>query len=710
MSSNWNDIRPVPNHETHSIYKTLAVCVLLMLAIGLVFGQTVHHEFLNFDDDAYVFKNPQVVRGLTTEGIEWAFTHVHANNWHPLTSISHMIDSQFYGLNPWGHHLTNVLLHGANAILLFLVLLRMTGRFWPSAFVAMVFAVHPLRAESVAWVSERKDVLSGLFFMLTLGAYVEYTRRPSKLTWYITVIVLFALGLMAKPMLVTLPVVMLLLDYWPLGRMASSAAEDGQTNHKSRVSLPVHLVLEKLPLLALVVASCVATLLAQRESRVPLDFIPMTWRLGNAIVSYVAYIGQLFYPLGLAVYYPHPGATLPAWRILGASLILLGITIGAFAARRRNSYLWVGWLWYLVTLVPVIGLVQVGSQAMADRYTYLTQIGLVIAVTWYFNHVQRSLRQPHWVGGVASVLIVSVLIGLAWRQVSFWRDDYTLWAHTLASTSRNAVAHNNLGNALAAMGRNDEAMEQYQKSLEIVPNFAEAHWNLGNIFTNEGRIDESIIHFKKALDVQPDYAAAHNNLGNALVAQGKFDEAVIHFKRAIELKPDYPEAHWNLANAFAAMGKNDEAMEQYQKSLEIVPNFAEAHCHLGNVLVREHRGNEAVIQFQKALELKPDFVEAQNNLAWLLSTWPEASSRNGSEAVILAQRAVTLSGGGEPGALDTLAAAYAEAGRFPEAIETARKAIEIAKQQKRQSLVAALKSRLSLYEAGIPYHEKAATW
>ena len=392
-------------HGIQNPASVLAVCVFLFLAILLVFGQTLRHEFVNYDDIEYVYKNAQVVRGVTAEGIGWAFTHAHAANWHPLTWISHMLDCQLYGLEPWGHHLTSLLLHAATAILLFLVLLRMTGDLWPCAFVAAVFAIHPLRVESVAWVAERKDVLSGFFFVLTIGAYVNSLRRPFSLARYLPVIVLFALGLMSKPMLVTLPVVLLLLDYWPLGRVPDCGNASGS-------SKPLHLLIEKLPLFALVLLSCGVTLWAQRGAGAmeALKHLPLDWRLGNAAVATVAYLGQLFYPAHLAVYYPHPGFDLPAWKILGASLVLIGVTAGAWVWRRKHPYLLVGWLWYLVMLLPVIGLVQVGNQAMADRYTYLPQIGVAIGLSWGIAQVTRTwTAQRPWIPGLAALLIVPIL-------------------------------------------------------------------------------------------------------------------------------------------------------------------------------------------------------------------------------------------------------------------------------------------------------------
>jgi tetratricopeptide (TPR) repeat protein len=521
---------------THNTYAVAAVCGFLLLAVALVFGQTVGYEFVNYDDNSYVYENPEVAHGLTGRGIAWAFTAVHFNNWHPLTTLSHMLDCQLYGLHAGGHHLTSVLLHASVAILLFLVLLRITGDLWPSAFVAAVFAIHPLRAESVAWVAERKDVLSGLFFMVTLWAYAGYARRPFSLGRYLTVVLSFALGLMAKPMLVTLPFVLLLLDYWPLGRIGLPAA-----------GISRRVVVEKLPLLALTAASCVATVIAQSTGVIAIAVDPLPSRVANALVSYMAYIRDLFYPMGLAVLYPYPEGGLPIWKVAASSLAMAGISTAAVVWRRRFPYLFVGWFWYLGMLVPVIGLVRVGLHSMADRYTYLPQIGLCIAVTWGVAQLAVTWRYRLRVYGMVSALAVLVLMGFAWRQTSYWRNSETLWTHTLACTARNFLPHNNLGLALAERGRVDEAIAHFQQAVEIKPDYANAHQNLGVALVGQGQFDAAIVHFRKALELKPDFPdITHNNLGIALARRGQFDEAIAHFRKALELRPDYAEARKNL--------------------------------------------------------------------------------------------------------------------------------------------------------------------
>jgi len=456
------------------------------------------------------------------------------------------------------------------AILLFLVLLRITGDLWPSAFVAAVFAIHPLRAESVAWVAERKDVLSGLFFMLTLWAYAGYARRPFSLGRYLTVVLLFALGLMAKPMLVTLPFVLLLLDYWPLGRIGL---------HTAGISRRV--VVEKLPLLALTAASCVVTFFAQGEAISSVEAIPLSSRIANALVSYLAYIRDIFYPVGLAVLYPYPEGGLPIWKVVASSLAVTGISTAALVWRRRFPYLFVGWFWYVGMLVPVIGLIRVGLHSMADRYTYLPQIGLCIAVTWGVAQLAVSWRYRFRVYGALAALAVLVLIGLAWKQTSYWRDSEALWTRALASTVRNSPAHLNLGLALAGRGQVDAAITHYQKALELKPNSSNAHNNLGLALAQRGQVDEAIANFQKAVEIKPDYANAHQNLGVALEGRGQSDAAIAHYQRALELKPDYPDiTHNNLGSALARRGQLDAAIVHFRKALELRPDYAEARNNL----------------------------------------------------------------------------------------------------------------------------------
>ncbi len=592
------------------------VCLFLAAIIWVVFGQTLRYGFVNYDDNLYVYENLAVTRGLNLKGVEWALTHVVCANWHPLTWVSHMLDCQFYGLNPGGHHFTNVLLHTATAILLFLVLRRMTGFLWRSAFVAAVFAIHPLRVESVAWVAERKDVLSGLFFMLTLWAYTRYvpsgqpsprfgtagkwqvtradstpspvTRHPS--LFYCLVLLFFALGLMSKPMLVTLPFVLLLLDFWPLRRISEFGVRSSELKNTlrpaPRAPQPSTLLLEKLPLFGLAVASCVVTIFAQHEALQSFEKFSLPVRLGNALISCLAYMRQMFWPAGLAVLYPFTvkGAGVSA---VVLSLVLLGgISAGVFILRRRCPCFVTGWLWYLVMLAPVIGIVQVGAQARADRYTYLPQIGLYLLLTWGAADLCAGWRHRRMgLGGLATV-ILAALIFCARAQTACWRNSETLWTHTLACTSDNAIAQNNLGNALLKLGRGDAAIVQFQKALEIKPDFAEAHNNLGNVRFQNGNVDEAIAQYQTALQINPDYAMARYNLGNALVKKGDLDGAIAQFQMALQINPDYAEAHNNLGYALIQKRSMDEAITHFQKALQINPGYADARKNLSNALIQ----------------------------------------------------------------------------------------------------------------------------
>jgi tetratricopeptide (TPR) repeat protein len=544
-----------------------AVGGLLVLAVGLVFSQAAGYAFVDYDDPETVYEHPQVTQGLTGAGVAWAFTHRHVFNWVPLTCISHMLDWQFYGRAAGGHHRTNIVFHAATAVLLWLVLRSMTGRTWPSALAAALFAVHPLRVESVAWVTERKDVLSGLFFVLTLAAYVGYVRHRFSMVRYLGVMALFAMGLMAKPMLLTLPLVLLLLDYWPLRRgverpifPATSSPADSPGRFVGR------LVLEKLPLLLLVAVSSVATL-TQGKALAANDRLSFAWRVCNALISYVLYVGQSLCPRGLAVLYPRADPDLPLWSAAAALVLLAGITAATLLWRRNRPYLLVGWLWYLIMLVPAIGLVQIGIQTRADRFTYLPQIGLCIAAAWGAAELARRWPQRRWVYGLASALVLAVLMGCAWRQASFWRDSEALWAHTLACTPGNAAAHCGLGNALSRRGETGAALAHLRQAVELNPTFAKAHYDLGLVLARQGRTDEAMAQYQAAVEADPTLALAQCNFGNALSRRGRFDAAMVHYRQALEVDPDLVEAHYNLGTALAYRGRIDEALACFQTAL-----------------------------------------------------------------------------------------------------------------------------------------------
>ncbi len=677
---------------------TLAVCGFLVIAVALIYRQTLKYDFVAYDDAGYVRENMVVKVGLTWRGIQAAFTQAGCSNWHPLTWISHMLDCQLYGLWAGGHHLTNVLLHAANAVILFLLLRQLTARLWPSAMVAALFALHPLHVQSVAWVAERKDMLSGLFFLLTLSAYAWYARRPFSLARYLAVMGLFALGLMSKPMLVALPAVLLLLDYWPLERWRSAGGGGRSWTF---------LISEKLPLAALSLASCCVTVVAQQGAIQNGDFVSWPWRIANALVAYASYLVQIFCPLGLAIFYPHPRDALPIWKIVAASLVLAGISAAAFAWRRERPYLFVGWLWYLGTLVPVIGLVQVGEQATADRYTYLTQVGIYVALAWTAADSLCGWRWRTWVYGAAAAASVAAMMACSWRETGYWENSETLFKRALACTTNNVVANANLGQYLADKGRFQEALVPLQEACRLDPNRAAACNNLGNALINLGRSDEGIVFLRKALALDPDYATAHYNLASVLAARKQTDEAIRHFRRALEIQPDYVKCYNNLAKLFSDTGQADAAIACWQAALKIDPEFATAHFNLSAALRGQGRFAEAIAQLREALRLPSDDANRAitlNRLAWMLATTPDASVRNGPEAIVLARQAIDISA---PSELlgNTLAAAYAEAGQFDAAVQTAEEALKLALSRKNKPLADDLRARLNLYKAGVPFRD-----
>jgi tetratricopeptide (TPR) repeat protein len=598
------------NNETQkSSFFTLrregVVCLFLVLTILAVYWQVGNHEFVNYDDNDYITENQHVQAGLTLKSIAWAFTSTHASNWHPLTWLSHMLDCQIYGLHPGCHHFTNVFFHILNSILLFLVFKRMTGAFWKSAFVAALFALHPLHVESVAWASERKDVLSTFFWMLTMGAYILYVKNPG-IKKYLLTVLLFALGLMTKPMLITLPFVLLLLDYWPLGRF-----------NKRSLALP--LVREKIPLFILAAASGIVTFFVQQSGGAvrSLDVLPLFVRISNALVSYISYIVKMILPHNLAVLYPHP-KDFPMWQVTGACLLLVFISFMAVKTFKRRPYFLLGWLWYMGTLVPVIGLVQVGSQAMADRYTYIPLTGIFIIIAWGVFDLAAKWRYKKEGLAAASAILLSILMVVTWFQVGHWTNSIALFKHAINVTENNSVAHNNLGNAFADQGKISEAISHYTEALRIRPKYVLAHNNLGNAFADQGKISEAISHYTEALRIRPKYVLAHNNLGNALADQGKISEAISHYTEALRIRPDYAPAHYNLGNVLAGQSELSEAIKHYAEALRIKPDNALAHNNLGYALAGQGKLSEAIKHYTKALRIRPSFAEAQSNLKEVL--------------------------------------------------------------------------------------------
>jgi tetratricopeptide (TPR) repeat protein len=626
--------------------QTILIYVGLVVLTVFAFEKVRKCDFV-YDDRAYVLENEYVKAGLKRDSIIWVFTHSHVGNWHPLTGITHMLDCQLFGLNPAGHHLTSLLFHTANVLLLFWVLRSMTDAVWPSAFTAALFAVHPLHVESVAWVSERKDVLSGFFWILTMAAYTRYTR-DCNIGRYLLVALTFCLSLMSKPMAVTLPFVLILLDYWPLKRppktsqkseMASGKA--GQNEPRFTDMLASKRIVEKIPLFFLAAAVSAITCLVQKKAGAffGLKSLPVGSRIANALVSYVKYIGKMVWPTKLAVLYPHPLTNLPTLQIMLSLLVLTVATAAVIFLAARHCYLLTGWFWYLGTLVPVIGLVQVGSQAMADRYMYLPSIGINIIIAWGLADLSTSWRNRRVILAASGAVIIVALIICTRLQVRYWRDRISLYAHTVAVTKDNYLMHNSYGSALYDAGRYEEAVAQY----------------------------------KEAIRIEPGYFESHINLGKTILAQKKFQHAADYFRYLITLKPDHLEAN------------------------EILSRI---------LLVDMHDTQSAIKQYYRILEIKPDHIEAFNNLAWIFATTEDENLLNPDEAIKLAEKACILSKGKSAQPLDTLAAAYASSSRFREAVETAEKALKLAEDANEKSLAEEIQERLNLYKSDQPYRAK----
>ncbi|HSA10026.1 MAG TPA: tetratricopeptide repeat protein [Candidatus Paceibacterota bacterium] len=663
------------------------LCLLLALLTVAIFLPVAWQGFVNYDDSDYVTENTHVQGGLKWTNIVWAFTTGHASNWHPLTWLSHMLDSQLFGLNAGGHHLVSVAFHIANALLLFLLLRCMTGALWRSLVVAGLFSLHPLHVESVAWASERKDVLSAFFFLLTIWAYARYAeggmpvaegRRPglevsggqpaSSIAswscgcrlgpgiWYLLALGCFGLGLMSKPMLVTLPFVLVLLDYWPLRRFRCAAVG--------------RLVLEKVPFLLLAAASSVITFIVQRKGGAVSTSLTLGERLANALVSYVRYIGKMLWPKDLSILYPHPGHW-PAWQVVGSAVLLVAVCVVVFLLARRRPYLAVGWLWFCGTLVPVIGLVQVGIQSMADRYTYLPLIGLFIMVAW---GLEELVPERPWRGGVLAIvaaLSLAVCALLTERQIRFWRDSEALFRHAVQVTANNYLAYNNLGFYLNGRGRTSEAMENYRMALKINPAYEDALNNLGYALAGQKKFAEAVPLYEAALRVRPNHAEVHNNLGNALSELGRIDEAIQHYRIVLEQKPEHADAHNNLGIALAMKGKLDEAVPHFYAAIRYKPNYASAHSNLGNALAVQHKLDEAIKEYQTALRLKPEDPQAHNNLGNALAEQGKAE-----EAIDHYREAIRLNAV-NPEAHFNLALALLRLGKREEAINHLTEALRL---------------------------------
>jgi len=738
------------------------ICLVLIFVILTVYWQVREHEFVDFDDDIYIYNNPYIQAGLTRESIAWAFNYAKEVDqktgiWHPLTSLSHILDIQFFGLNADRHHLMNVAFHIVNTLLLLFVFNYMTGKFWPSAFIAALFALHPQHVESVAWASERKDVLSTMFWMLTLITYVYYTKRPSIIR-YILILLAFVLGLMSKPMLVTLPFVLLLLDYWPLQRL----------NFTFQADKPVHLsifrlVIEKIPLFILSAIFCVISYFAQKSSGAvtTTDDFSLKLRIYNVAFAYVEYIKKFFYPVNLSALYPVQSGNLTLFRFLVCLAILVALSV-CFFYWRRHRYLTTGWLWFLGTLVPVIGLVKIGEQSMADRYTYISHIGLAVIVAWGVSELSGRMKYRKAVLWTASLVLLSSFAIMSARQVATWSNSVTLFEHAIKVVPNNWWAHkflantlqrqeqyddaikhfqqvfqikpsldiqHKIGNILLQQGKFDEVIELYQQILppipenagrmnitpeiysklyEVVKTYTEGHFNLAVALEQKGQTDQAIKHFKEVLRIRPDYILAHQQLMELLIGQERFDEVIENCTKLLDANQISGEILTSLGIALLHKDRIDKAVICFEKAIQLEPNnpnVSMAYYHYGDILVSNGYIDEAIENYRQALKTYPEWLDLLNKLAGLLATYNESKYYDPPGAVSLAQKVCEKVNYSVPELLDTLAMAYASDGKFAQAVETAEKAVKAAESAGNNNLALEIRNRLELYKNGKAYHK-----
>ena len=712
----------LPSALRTSRRQTLLICLGLFLLTVAAYWRVGTFSFVNYDDNDYVTENPWVRAGLRWDVIRWAFTTNYANNWHPLTWISHMADYQFFGLNAGAHHLVNLGFHILNTLLLFLVLARATNAAWKSAIVAALFALHPLHIQSVAWVAERKDVLSTFFWLLAMGAYFLYTEK-NRLSYYGAALFFMACGVLSKPMVVTLPAVLLLLDFWPLRRAWSR-----------------RIWVEKIPFFALSFLSSVATYIAQRDNAVvALNDLPFLYRVQNALIAYAAYIYKMFWPVNLAMLYPQP-LKWPVWLLLASFALLAGISWLMLATYKRHPYMLTGWLWYLGTLVPVIGLVQVGSQAYADRYTYVPLTGLFIILVWGIPELFQKARLSPDLPPVLGVLSVGLCICVTGFQLSYWKNSIALFGRAIEITKNNYIAEVNLGASYAEEKNLDEAIAHYEHALKIRPGNENpmADLDYGLALSKKGDLEGAVTRYEQALKIDPHFLKARLNLADALLRLGEKEKAFKHLQVAALLAPEYPNVQYLYATALMREGKKDEAEYHYRQCLKLDDSFFEAHDNLAILLVNQGRiqealdememalqiqpdhfntqynfaailakcgrTQEAIVHYREALRLRPNSIETLYNLASILSTNGNDSLRNGAEAVSLVERAMSLTFRQDAISLNTAAAAYAEVGRFDKAVDLATQALRLAKEEGRDDLANSIKARLALYQQNKPFH------
>ena len=612
--------------NTHlcGINRKLLICLTLVIVIVAVYWNVSRCDFISYDDTSYVLENKQVQAGLTPKSLAWSFNFKENRNsyWHPLTWISHMLDVELYGLDPGRHHLTNVIIHILNTLLLFLLLHRMTGALWRCAFVAALFALHPINVESVAWIAERKNVLSTLWGLLASWSYVGYAKRPG-LFRYLWVALCLALSLLAKPMLVTLPFVFLLLDYWPLRRIELQLPV-----RRSDLAPAVRLIVEKLPMLIL---SALSVYLSAASTRglgnvITLQSVPMMLRTENAVVSYLKYIGKLIWPSDLSIFYPYP-EFIPLWQVMGSLAVLSAITYGTIRALRNHPYLAVGWFWFLGTFMPVIGIVQVGIwQEMADRFAYVPQIGLFVMFAWGISQMVDQWKYKRIVLPSSAAVLLIIFAVTTHIQIRHWSNSITIFEQAIKATSGNAIAHNNLGDSLMKQGRIEEAVRHFRLALQNKPPEPEGvYCNLAIALTARGRIPEAIECYTEALNLNPEYVKAHINLGAVLAREGRINEAINHYSEALRIDPFSEKAHFNLGNALLNQGRIDPAIQHFSNALRINPSFAEAHNSMGLALIQNGKLEEAMLYFRNAAKFKPAYLDAQRNLQLAESIYAKIS-------------------------------------------------------------------------------------
>ena len=687
----------------------ILICVVIAAATLIAYEPIRHNGFVSYDDDTYIMKTPTVTGGITWQSVSQAFTQPHVFMWHPLTTLSYMLDYQLFGLNPLGYHCVNVLIHIVNALLLFLILTNVTGTTWASAFVAAVFALHPLQVESVAWAAERKTVLSGLFWLLTMAAYIGYARKPG-FGRYMLLLFVFGLCIMTKPTVVTLPFVLLLLDYWPLERIGRRRTEDRRRKaeeERQKVSLK-WLIIEKIPLLAMSAALSVITIIAQKGGRViaTLDKIPLDHRIANAFASYIKYIGKLVWPSGLAVFYPPSYSNLlNTTTMIYAFLFILISAISIYAGRRRK-YMAVGWLWFVGTLVPMIGLVQSGFQAMANRYMYISMVGLLIIIALAGKELIAKHPRLKTIAAIMGVISLSCLLVLTRMQVRHWQNSITLFEYALSVTEDNAITENSYGCALFNDDRLSEAEQHFGNALRINPAFDTALIHLARIYLKEGRYNEAISTYEELIKRNYGTAELYYNLAMAFGIQEKYNDSIKYFSKSLELNPDDPDTHNKMGSILLAAGKIDDSIGQFNESLRIKADQSAVYENLGTAYNQLGKYELAIQNWTRAIELNPGNIDALDKAGWFLAACGEKSVENANQAIAYAKRACELTKYAVPEFLDTLGVACAASGKFADAKAAAEKALNLARKTGKEGLAGEIEKRIKLYEAGQPYREK----